>query len=147
MSKNKSYQRFIDIQKMPNEKKILATLGTRVAKLWKELRRFLKENYDFQPELHFYGKKYGWCYKYTRKGKTLCVLFPETKAFSVLVTLGKKEVELFEQNYALFNNDTQKIFANAHQYHDGKWIYKRVLNRGDLQDVLSLIQVKKKLKK
>lgn len=147
MSKNKSYQRLIDKQKVPNEKKILATIGTRVAKLWKELRRFLKENYDFQPELQFYGEKYGWCCKYTRKGKTLCVLFPETKAFSVLVILGKKEVELFEQSRALFDSGTIKIFADAHQYHDGKWIYKRVLNKHDLEDVLSLIQIKKKLKK
>lgn len=147
MSKDKSYQRLIDKQGVPNEKKIAAALGTRVAKLWKELRKFLKKNYDFQPELHFYGSTYGWCFKYRRKGKTLCALFPETKAFTVLVTLGKKQIGLFKQKSSIFTKDTQNIFASAYQYHDGKWIYKRVLNKNDVKDVISLIKIKKEPKK
>jgi hypothetical protein len=71
-------------------------------------------------------------------------LFPEIKAFTVLVTLGKKEIELFVSNSTAFNKDTREIFSKAHQYHDGKWIYKRVLNKNDMHDVENLIKIKKK---
>ncbi len=129
---------------MPTERKISTTIGSRGAKLWKQIRGFLEKNYDFQPELQFYGQKYGWCHRYRRKGKTLCTLFPEMKAFTVLVTLGKKEIEDVESSLSAFNRDTQKVFAEARQFHDGKWIYKRVLNKSDLDDIKSLITIKKR---
>ena len=146
MARVSKYERFIDENKKPTEKSILAALGIRGSKLWKRLRAFLKVNYDFKPGLHFYGKKYGWCYKYTRKGKTLCVLFPEMKAFTALVVLGKKEVAQFEDNATIFNEDTQRLFKTTYKYHDGKWLYKRVLNKSDLEDVISLIRIKRKSK-
>jgi hypothetical protein len=140
------YARFIDESKKPTERAILAAIGIRGSKLWKRLRAFLKVNYDFKPEFHFYGKKYGWCFKYTHKGKTLCVLFPEMRAFTTLVVLGKKEVAQFESNVTTFNKDTQRLFKAAYKYHDGKWLYKRVLNKSDLEDVISLIRSKRKAK-
>jgi len=139
-------KRLIDENAVPTERMIVTTIGARSARLWRQIREFLKMHYDFQPELHFYGQKYGWCYRYRRKGKTLCVLFPEVKAFTVLVTLGKKEIEQFKQISPAFNENTQEVFSQAHQYHDGKWIYKRVLNKSDLEDVKSLIRIKKRLK-
>ena len=141
--KKSKYARLLDGDKKPSERNILATIGIRGAKLWKQLKAFLKVNFDFKPELLFGGQKYGWCYKYRRKNKTLCVLFPEAKAFSVLVVFGKKEVARFEEDYSKFNENTQQLFKNAYQYHDGKWLYKRVLNKSDLRDVLTLIRIKK----
>jgi len=145
LKKNK-YQRLLDGETKPSERSILVAIGTRGTKLWKQLRAFLKVNYDFKPELHFYGIKYGWCFKYTRKNKTLCVLFPETKAFTVLVVLGKKEVAQFEEKRLSFNEDTRRLFKTAYQYHDGKWLYKRVVNNSDVKDVIALIKMKRRQK-
>lgn len=147
MSITVKYQRMLDAESRPTERKILETLGIRVAKCWEELRTFLKMNYDFKPELIFYGRNYGWCYRYRRKGKTLCVLFPEAKAFSVLVVFGKKEIVEFEAHAAAYNKDTKKIFKSAHTYHDGKWLYKRVLNKSDVENIKALVRIKKQSKK
>ncbi len=125
---------------------ISSFIGPIIQPRWKELRVFLKANYNFTPELVYYGSKYGWCYKYRRKGKTLCTLLPEKGAFTALVTLGKREIQEAKQNLSIFNADTQRGFVNAHQYHDGKWISKRVLNRRDVEDVRGLISIKKKPK-
>jgi len=144
MSSTVKYQRMLDSNVKPSERRIAATLGVRTTKLWKELKTFLKVNFDYTPELMFYGGKYGWCYRYRRKDKTLCVLFPESKAFSVLVVFGKKEIAQFNEEKSSFNKDTQSVFKNAYQYHDGKWLYKRVLNKSDLKDAKSLIKVKRK---
>ncbi|MDH4212263.1 MAG: DUF3788 domain-containing protein, partial [candidate division WOR-3 bacterium] len=77
---NDKYGRLLDGTRRPTEKTVMATLGTRASSLWKQLRAFLQVNYDHVPELLFGGQKYGWCFKYRRKNKTLCVLFPESKA-------------------------------------------------------------------
>jgi len=143
MSNSIIHHRLLDKESIPTEEQILAAIGSPTVELWHQIRTFLNDNYTFEPELHFLGHKYGWCYKYVRKGKTLCVLFPETGAFTVLVTLGKKEIEEFLNNPSTFNEDTQGIFSDARQYHDGKWIYKRILNHSDLQDVKSLVGIKK----
>jgi len=143
---NGKYARLLDGEQRPTESAVMAALGTRSSVLWKQLRAFLKVNYDFEPELLFGGQKYGWCFKYRRKGKTLCVLFPELKAFTVLVVMGKKEIAQFEERISDFNEGTRMIFRSARHYHDGKWLYKRVFNKSDLRDVVSLIRMKKKEK-
>ncbi|MFQ5909723.1 MAG: DUF3788 domain-containing protein [Thermoplasmata archaeon] len=146
MSEEDRYERLVDEDAIPDEKTVLDVIGKNSAELWGKLRDFLRENYDFEPELVYYGRKYGWCYRYRRKKKTLCVLYPETGAFTVLVTLGKKDVEEVEGKIDTFNPETQRIFNEARQYHDGKWIYKRALTEDDLADVISLIKAKKKPK-
>ena len=146
MSHTAKYQRMLDSSARPTERNIAATLGIRATKLWNELRTFLKVNFDYIPQLMFYGRKYGWCYRYRRKGKTLCVLFPESKTFSVLVVFGKNEIAQFNDEESSFNKDTQHVFNSAYKYRDGKWLYKRVLNKGDLEDVKSLIAIKRKPK-
>jgi hypothetical protein len=140
--KEVKYVRLLNGDKKPSERIILATIGIRGTKLWKQLRAFLKVNYDFKPELVFGGRKYGWCYKYKRKNKTLCVLFPELRAFSVMMVLGREEAARFEQDFASFNENTQRLFKTTRQYHDGKWLYKRVLNKSDLRDVIALVRIK-----
>lgn len=137
------YARLLDSTRRPTERSILTALGKRVSVLWKQLRVFLKMNYDYKPELLFGGRKYGWCYKYRRKNKTLCVLFPEMKAFTVLVVLGKQEIMQFVKIATRFSDNTRKLFESAYQYHDGKWLYKRTLNKSDLEDVIALIRIKR----
>ena len=86
------YQRILDEDIKPTEDKIAKIIGES-SNLWFEMRKYLEENYDFTPELVYYGKKYGWTLRYRKSGKTLCSLFPEKDAFTVLIVLGKKEVE------------------------------------------------------
>jgi hypothetical protein len=143
MKDDNLYPRHLDRNHIPSEEQVLAVLGASAIKYWTHIRKFLADSYDFQPELNYFGKKYGWCYKYRRKGKTLCSLFPETNAFTVLVTLGKNEIVNFMNSFSSFNQATQEVFNQAHQYHDGKWVYKRVLNVSDLNDAQSLLTIKR----
>ncbi|UCF71680.1 MAG: DUF3788 domain-containing protein [candidate division WOR-3 bacterium] len=141
------YRRLLDAKHKPTERYILSTLGPRRSRLWRELRAFLNKNYDEESELLFGGRKYGWYFKYSRNNKTLCALFPEKMAFSVLVILGKQQVILFEENIACFNENTRKLYNSTRQYHDGRWLFKRVLSKSDLCDVISLIRTKKSPKR
>jgi hypothetical protein len=144
MVESTRYRRMLDESIIPDDNLIAEILGKTALKRWNDIREFLTTNYDFPPELSFYGRKYGWSFRYRRKGKTLCTMFPEEKSFTVLVTLGRQEIEKAGKVLAEFNNDTRDLFQNAHQYHDGKWLFKRIRNLSDLKDVKTLITIKKK---
>jgi hypothetical protein len=87
-----SFERMLDGDVKPTENQIVKVIGKR-SSLWKGIRKYLKDNYNFKSEFVFYGKKYGWTVRYRKSGKTLCSLFPEKGAFTVLVVLGNTEVE------------------------------------------------------
>jgi hypothetical protein len=141
------HERLLDKHHPPADQAIANTISTKSISLWEQLKAFLQSNYDFQPELYFYGLKYGWSFRYRKNNKTLCVLFPETGAFTVLVTLGKKEIEQVTLDLERYNPDTQTTFNTAFQAHDGRWVYKRVISQEDLKDVEELIKTKKNPKK
>ena len=95
----------------------------------------------------FYGKKYGWTIRYRKTGKTLCSLFLEKGAFTTLVVLGKKEAD----NILLVSDDfsprVKTLIENTEQLHDGRWLWIRVLNVDDLNEIKELLEVKRKPKK
>ena len=140
------HQRLTDRENPPTDKDILSAIGSPLNKLYERIRTYLALNYDFEPELAFGGVKHGWGCKYRRKGKTLCVLLPETEAFTVLVILGGKEVAEFSEDRLKYNKDTQKLFDTTRKLHDGMWLHKRVLGDKDLSDAINLIELKKKPK-
>ena len=61
----------------PTTKQILEFIGSSATKLWNKLHEFLAENYDFQPELSYWGDNYGWTIRYRKSGKTLTAFYPE----------------------------------------------------------------------
>lgn len=108
---------------------------------------FLKTHYDYTPETVFYGSNYGWAVHYRRSGKTLCCLFPEKGAFSVLIVFGRKEAEKAMHKLDEFGNKTKEILLNTEQLHDGKWLWFRILKVDEIEDIKRFIKIKKKPKK
>lgn len=137
-----SYPRMLDKNVPPTEAKILKTIG--IPNAWQDLKGFLEEHYDFQPELAFYGKKYGWTVRYRKSGKTLCSLFPETGAFSVLIVLGKKQATETLAKLDTFTPPVQKIIEETKQLHDGSWLWIRVFGSEQVEDIKSLLKLKRK---
>jgi hypothetical protein len=138
-----TYERMIDGNNKPTEHEILKTIGTQSI-FWKSLCDYLKNHYTFTPEMNFWGKKHGWNIRYRKSGKTLCALFPETNNFSVLIVLGRKEVEKTENSISQLNSRVRKIFEKTDQLHDGRWLWIRILDETDLEAVKSLIGFKRK---
>ena len=126
-----SYQRMLDGDVRPTEDEIENTIGEN-SLLWSDMRKYLEQNYDFAPELVYYGKKYGWTIRYRKSGKTLCSLFPEKDAFTVLVVLGMKEVEKAYSMIDKLNSEVRSIFENTDQLRDGRWLWIRVLTKDDI---------------
>lgn len=140
-----SYERMLDKEHQPTEEEILDTIGQTTA--WLNLKQYIKENYDFVPELVFYGKKYGWTIRYRKSGKTLCSLFPEKDAFTALVVLGKKEAQKALSMLDEFSPGVRTLLGDTEQLHDGRWLWIRVLTVNEANDVQELLKVKRRPRK
>ena len=144
---NPDFERLKDKTSEPTEEVVINFIGKQASKAWIELRQFLEENYDFKPETVFYGNKYGWLFRYRKSGKTLCSLFPEKGAFTVLIVFGKKEVEKAVSVSDDLSPRVREILLDTEQLHDGRWLWIRLLTIDDVEDIVKLLAVKRKPKK
>jgi len=138
------YERMLDKDHQPTETEILNTI--KKASAWLDLTQYIEENYNYVPELVFYGRKYGWTIRYRRSGKTLCSLFPEKGAFTALVVLGKKEIERVLSMINEFDSDLRELIKSTEHLHDGSWLWVRVLNMEGSEGIKKLLSAKKKPK-
>ncbi|MDP8240663.1 MAG: DUF3788 domain-containing protein, partial [Candidatus Hatepunaea meridiana] len=136
-----SYERILTKEKQPTNKEILKTIGDTTH--WLELRQYLESSYDFPPDHINYGK-HGWTIRYRKSGKTLCSLFPEKGAFTVLIVLGKKEAEKATSIMDKFNATVRELLNNTDQLHDGRWLWIRVLEQSDITSIKELLTLKRK---
>jgi hypothetical protein len=142
-----SFERMLDKENTPMARDIADYLGEDATEAWDDLTAFLAENYNFTPETVFGGRKYGWAIRYRRGGRSLCTLHPEKGAFTVLVVLGGRETEQALSALSSFNPNVADTISGAKQYHDGRWLWLRVLNRDGTADIKRLLQIKKKPRK
>ena len=125
----------------PTEKNFVALTGKK-AKLWKYIRTYLADHYDHEPVMSIGKKQYDWTIRYRKGGKTLVTLMPEKDNFCILVVLGKEEIK--KANEIKLNAYIKKLFETSKQFHDGRWLWIRPRNSGDVESVKALLAVKKK---
>jgi hypothetical protein len=130
----------------PIEREIEDFIGEPARGAWVNLTRFLKENYDIEPEMIF-DKKHGWDVRYRKSGKTLVTLTPEKGAVRILVVLGREESEKALSMRNELSPKMFKLIEDAKQLHDGRWLWIRLFQTGDVQDIEKLLPIKRKPKK
>jgi len=140
------YQRMMDGTHKPVEKEITDFIGEPAKGAWVKLRRFLKENYDILPEMMF-DKKHGWDVRYRKSGKTLITLTPEKGAVRILIVLGREESEKALSMRNELSSKLYKLIENTKQLHDGRWLWIRLLQTNDAEDIEKLLPIKRKPKK
>ena len=79
-----------------------------------------------------------------RSGKALLSLHLRDGFFLVSVTLGGKEREKFEEQRTTFGEVVCKIFDAAETLHDGKWLGFEVRDDSLVDDIIRLVQLKRK---
>ena len=139
-------ERMVGRDQEPTKKQILEFIGLKASKLWIALEKFMIKNYDFQPELSYWGDKNGWILRYRKSGKTLVSFYPEKGGFTVQVILGKKEAKKLEDIRGELSEDIVSLFDETKQFHDGRWLYIRQPEVGTIEDIEKLIQLKRKLR-
>lgn len=140
-------QRLWDKADIPSEEQIYSFIGAEAKEAWIALSHFAEQNYDHQPELNYGGKNYGWNVRYRRSGKTLFNMFPEKESFTVLLVLGKKEIEAYTSRMEEFGAHFKSVYEASAQFHDGRWLWIKVHSMDELKDIEQMILIKKKPKK
>ena len=140
------YERLLDKKCIPTGKDILETIGDK-SDLWLSIHEFIENNYDFDKELAFFSKNYGWTVRYRKSKKTLVSCFPEKGAFSALLVLGRAEADKVNQIREELNEEFLSVFDNTQQLRDGRWMWLRILTRQDLDSLIKVIQIKRRVKK
>ncbi|OGO78328.1 MAG: hypothetical protein A2Y23_04845 [Clostridiales bacterium GWB2_37_7] len=135
------------LEKIPSHEDIEKLIGSSAVAAWDELTEFVVANYEFEPVWDDGGKHAIWEVKYRRSGKTLCVFYMKDDYFTVLIVLGKAEIEKFELSMGDFNSEAVELYESTHQYHDGKWLWISLKDHSLVEDVKKLIVIKKKPKK
>jgi len=147
MNMGQDFVRMTDKARKPTEEEIISFIGEPAKEAWREIRQFLEDHYDLEPETLFYGAEYGWTIRYRKGGKTLCSLFPEKGGFTVLITLGRRESEKALSIRDELSSKIRKLLGDTKQLHDGRWLWIRLLTASDTEDVKKLLQIKRKPKK
>ncbi len=148
MVEHEAYQRMLNRDQKPTETDIITFISNAEAiSAWNQIQEYLEIHYDLLIETIYYGDNYGWVVRYRKSGRTIVSLFPEKDSFSFLIVYGKKEIDKFSAQESEFLPDIVEIFQNTKKLHDGKWLWIRVTDSTNLEDLKKLIIIKRKPKK
>ena len=130
---------FTDKEHRPTTEEIFAAISPS-RPLWKDLARFIADNYRVQQYLGFYGRNYGWALRFRKGGKALLSLYPGKEDFTVQIILGEAQVE--EVMGLAPGRNVRKAIEDAHPYPEGRWLFIKVASKHGLDQVTQLLTVK-----
>jgi hypothetical protein len=131
---------FLDPEHPPTERELRAAVGESSAELWDELVGVLERDLGAHPRHRWDGPRSGWCVPFTRAGRPLVTLTPETGAFAALVVLGRTEADAAAG--LPLGEQVRDLFASSPQLHDGRWLFLTIASHEDMEDLLRLLTVK-----
>lgn len=132
------------LDKIPNEKEMIALIGQSLYDVWKKLCVLIEERYDMECQWDKGGKAWIYEYKYRRGGKTLCALYARDNCIGFMVILGKEERNKFERDRSNYSKEVQTIYDKTQTYHDGKWIMFEPTDTSLFNDFVALLSIKRK---
>lgn len=115
--------------------------------LWVDFCRYIKNTYNVVPRFEFSkcSLEYGWNVKFKKGNKSLCTVYPRERYFTVLIVIGKKEKENFENIVHSFSSDIQQIYKETEEGNNQKWLMIDLEdNDKRYEDVKKIIEIRKR---
>jgi hypothetical protein len=125
--------------------KVKAMLGS-ASFAWEKLVGHIRYYYEID-EVWAEGKPTHKHYNllfFKRSGKGLITLCLREGFFLVSITFGSKEREKFEEHRKMFSAAIRDEYDAAETLHDGKWLGFEVHDDSLIDDIIRLIQIKRK---
>ena len=110
-----------DFKHIPNEYEMSDQIHN---ELWNKFCEFIKSNYNANPRFEFSNcsLEYGWNIKFKKGSRTLCTVYPRENYFCVMLVIGKKEKEKFENLLHSFCIEIQEAYQNTRECNNQKWL-------------------------
>lgn len=135
--------RMLDKSHSPTDEEVISFLGQPPGQFWLALYRFVIDTYGVSPEWKYEGAKSGWALYCRKSGRALLTLSPDSDGFTALVVLGAKEADQALSLADHFGPNVREKLENARVFHDGRWLWIRVLDPQDVEDIQKLLLIKK----
>lgn len=136
----------IDLQNMdhmPDIGEIDAYIGN---SLFKQFYEYILTEYKALCKIEYSKDTWarGWNIKFRKAGKSLCVIYPKEKYFTVLVVIGRKEREKAEELLSEFSDEMQSIYHKTKEGNGQRWLMIDLKSKDRLyQDTLRLIRIRR----
>ncbi len=108
---------------------------------YKNLEKFIKNNYHIHGESK-YSKKNGWTIFFRKSGKSLCYVNLENGMFITTVVIGSSLSEDLKK--LPLSKESLAMFDNAKAFHDGKWLFFDKNTNKEIEDIKTLMHLKRK---
>ena len=115
--------------------------------LWAEFNERIQSAYQIKPCMEYSrcSMQAGWNIKYKKGGKSLCTLYPMQGYFIALVVVGSRELTEAEFLMPQCSDYVQTVFKNTKTGNGQKWLMLDVRDRGIMDDVFRLINLRKRI--
>ena len=115
--------------------------------LWIDFNNRIQSAYRIEPcvEHSCCSMQAGWNIKYKKGGKSLCTLYPMQGYFIALVVVGSHELTEAEFLMPQCSDYVQTVFKNTKTGNGQKWLMLDVRDRGIMDDVFSLINLRRRI--
>lgn len=145
---NETNARITQKEHPPTDSDIEQWIGKNNYQYWNQLTNIINEKYPniFIPQWLFGGQKHGWSLRY-KKSKSFCTFIPEKNRFALVIVFGTKEREKLENIYNSLSKSVQSNYDQAKTYHDGKWLLFDINSSTIIEDIVKLLEIKRKPKK
>lgn len=127
-----------------DDKDLVELIGESRLEVFRAYSDYVKSAYEMEES---WGKAYKeWkveC-KYRRGGKTLCAFYFKEGGLGLMVIFGKVEREKVEQARGGLSVEVMKTYDDAKTYHDGKWVMFNLTDLSLLDDIKTLLTIKRR---
>lgn len=113
--------------------------------LWETFCDHMKETYRKDPCFEFSkcSWEYGWNAKFKKGSKSLCTVYPRENYFTVMIVIGKKEKECFEEMLPTFCNAIQEIYEETEEGNGQRWLMIDLEDEDTTYfDVLKILEIR-----
>lgn len=117
--------------------------------LFDEFYQYMNEKYKCICKVEYSKDVWarGWNVKFRKAGKSLCVIYPKEKYFTVLVVVSKKEKESVESILPQLSKEIVEIYHKTKEGNGQRWLMINLDIKDDLYlDMLKLIQIRRETK-
>ena len=130
---------------IPDEGELRALVGDAFFANAQKVRAFLAEHYEMETVWDKGWRDITYQCRYRRGGKTLCtLLFKPGEAACMLIFGGAERVKA---EAATLSPEGRAAYDGATTYHDGKWVWFSLTGDVALNDVYTLLPLKRRFMK
>jgi hypothetical protein len=139
--------RIVDKGAPPGAARLEEWLGATAFRHWRTMADRTEAAHPgvFRPDWIYGGQKHGWSLRY-KKSKSFCTLIPEYRRLVVQIVFGKDEQAKAEAVLTGLGPALKDAYRDAPTFQDGKWLAVPVRSAADLDDIATLLTVKRKPK-